>query len=231
MLVGCGSTPDVKSVYQKGDWTEAIFPVHERNLTYYFNNDQSRLCFTFKLPGIWYPTGESGLLSNTMGGRHPNTWGPAGSGHGHAGALVVSKSDLTIATGSSQIVFMQRYIEHLIASFDDMFGVAIEDSNVTDFSSKYPGSVKWVGRWPATKAGVIPQVTRYIAPVSDGWLAAVTASPYGRGPDDTFARALLASLEITKEAGCYSQRMQELIQDNAQYNLVTFAGSPSRLTH
>lgn len=172
--------------WQSKDQHEVMLVFPEKNETYYFNNDASRLCFTFKVAGLWRPTGKSGLL-----------W--SDKRQAVLGVLLYSKQDMQKFRGKDlleRVANLQAYVLYRQTGI-------VPKTHMQPFHTKYPKSYKWTARWKTEYKGkpAIAESNKYFVILRDGWIAQVTAG-YKAGGDAT-ARAVIGRLKTTDEPGCY----------------------------
>lgn len=171
-----------------------VLQVPKQNRTYYFVNDESRLCFSFWVRGKWHPTGEAGLLE-------------ADGAREHAGALLLSAADLKQYEGKD---LLARAVSLHMHEFTQRRGKAPENAKVEPFESPFPGSIRWSAKWYFQHDGhrYLAEVVRFMAKVKPEWVAVVTAS-FGTDGADT-ARHILKSFTTTTEPGCYRREILKL---------------------
>lgn len=185
--------PRIK-VWSTKDNAQVVINVPRENVTYYFNNNEDRLCYSFFLRGDWKPTSETGFLVSE-------------DGEMSAGVLLLSNTDLEAHQGED---LLSRAVSLHLADFTRRAGNPAASSKVESFESVYDNSILWIGQWHLPRKGeeYIAEARRYIAEVHPGWVVAVTASKRGRC--DECARNVMKSLSVTSEPGCYLGKIQEL---------------------
>ena len=96
------------------DETELVVQSNEDNATYYFNNDSSRLCYSFRLSGKWKPTVKSlSLLAIEEAGSRRNVViqsKPAQTSKGpRAGVWIYSPEELVEYEGDDAVVLREQF--------------------------------------------------------------------------------------------------------------------------
>lgn len=171
-----------------------VLRVPKQNRTYYFVNNESRLCFSFWVRGNWHPTGEAGLLE-------------ADDARAHAGALVLSAADLKQYEGKD---LLAKAVSLHMHEFTQRRGKAPKNSKVEPFESPFPGSIRWSAQWYFQHDGhtYMAEAVRFMAKVKPEWVVVVTAS-FGTDGADT-ARGILKSFATTTEPGCFRREILKL---------------------
>jgi hypothetical protein len=184
--------------WSSGGGKYVVLRIPKQNRTYYFVNDESRLCFSFWVRGTWHPTGEAGLLE-------------ADDAREYAGALVLSAADLKKYEGKD---LLARAVSLHMHEFTQRRGKAPKSSNVEAFESPFPGSIRWSAQWYFQHDGhkYLAEVVRFMAKVKPEWVVVVTAS-FGTDRAGT-ARRILKSFTTTTEPGCYRREILNLTGSN-----------------
>lgn len=177
---------------QSGKYVVVQVPKQDR--TYYFVNDENRLCFRFWVRGRWHPTREAGLLE-------------ADAAREHAGALVLSTADLKKYEGKD---LLAQAVSLHMHEFTQRRGKPPDTSQVEAFESPFPGSIRWSAQWYFQHDGdrYLADVVRFMAKVKPEWVVVVTAS-FGTDGAAT-ARGILRSFSTTTEPGCFRHEIGEL---------------------
>lgn len=190
-------TADMLKIYgatSDGIELQALIFDSEKDRTFYFNNNEARLCFSFSLPAEWLPTDESGLLESK---DHKE----------QAGVLLLTEQDLTEFKDKTLVA---RAASAHLKSFEASHRQPAKISDIEDFESLFPESIKWSARWELRQGGqdYIAEVVRYMAEVKPGRVAVVTAShPTDR--DDT-AGAIFKSMRFTTDPDCFTEEIRQL---------------------
>jgi len=185
--------------WQSKDKHEVVLSFPEKRVAYYFNNDASRLCFTFKVAGLWQPTGKPGLL-----------WSEKRKAV--LGVLLYNEHDLQKFRGKTLLdraANLQAYLYYRHS------GIAPK-THIRPFPTTHPKSFKWTARWKTTIKGepVIAEANKYFVYLRDGWIAQVTAG-YQAGGDST-ARAVIDSLKTTDDPRCYWPMIRKITSDRVE---------------
>lgn len=160
--------------------------------TRYLNNDASRLCYTFRVPGRWRAGGESGLL------RSPD-------GQALVDVLVWSARDLEPFEGGT---LMESAAQQTAAVYERQLGRPLDRIDFAPFEAARPGAKKWRAWWVAEVAGrpVIGEASKVFVPIGLGWIAQVTVE--GTHDDDEVTREVLKTLDMTIHPECYRPYMR-----------------------
>ncbi len=156
---------------------------------FYFNNDETRLCFKFSVSGSWVASEESGLLVSRS---DPNRF---------AGVLVRSAQELQSVEGADMV---ERAARATQATYEERLGSAPVTAAFEPVSSS-PGAARaWVARWNLVRNGrqVRLDVRKVFTQLEPGWVAQITAS------DPADEREMLQTLGTTRDPGCYRAFVQ-----------------------
>lgn len=190
---GAGDSTGVKGWASDGGKYVVLW-VPRQNRTGYFVNDASRLCFSFWVPGRWYPMPEPGLLE-------------ADHAQAYVGAWVLSAAQLKNYQGKD---LLSRAVSRHLQQFEQRFGRAPKSSRVESFKSSLAGSIRWSADWDLDRGGhtQLAEVVRVMAKVKPGWVVVVTTS---HGTDGAAtARDILKSFTTSSESGCFRGEIRKL---------------------
>jgi hypothetical protein len=187
----------VTYVNQNGCWISpdrmhVVIVSPDSGFTYCFNMDASHMCFSYKLPGIWRPSSQPGLLESE-------------DASGRVGIVLFSSEELNQQEGVDAVT----QAAHLVMkSHDEMFETKIH-SKLTPFPASRPGAMKWTATFSIlyegdeTKIGV----EKFFVEIASGWVAQITAQPVG---SDAVVLAALEELSISSEQEDLWQLVREM---------------------
>lgn len=182
--------------WQSKDKQAVLLAFPTKKETYYFDNDSSRLCFSYKVKGIWRPSGTRGLI-----------WSERR--HAVLGVLLYNEQELKKFRGNNlleQAANLQAYILYRHSGIHPQ-------TSIRPFATAYPNSFKWTARWNTRLKGekVIAVAIKYFVVLNSGWLIQVTAGHQAGG--DTTARAVIDNLRTTKQPGCFWPRIRKFTSE------------------
>lgn len=155
--------------------------------THYFNNDATRLCYAFKIPGRWKLGKEPGLLQSE-------------DGRALAGVLLYSAQELRGFEGPDLIT---RASKRLTEVYKKNSETTFASTNLEPFKSSRSGTKKWSFVTYFEQAGEQYELrdSKVFAEIVPGWVAQVTASRPSF--DESLALTILETLGSSSEPECY----------------------------
>lgn len=154
---------------------------------YYFNNDASRLCYTFVVSGRWRLGERTGRMSSD-------------DGKGSLGHSVESARDLEVAEDADLIAAAIKSYEHRFTrSVIAPSGQTPEATfTTTPFKTSARRSVQWTGTAQVQRQGrkLDMRMREVFVEVAKGWVLVVEAS-------DDVAREAIESLGTARPPECY----------------------------
>lgn len=191
LFVGCASTinpqPDntVEGQYRiNPERTELLVAVPQKEVAYYFNNNADRLCYTYKIPGKWRSSGQSGLLRSE-------------DGQAYAGIFLYSAKELEEFEGPDLVTRAARL---LTRSYEKRLGLSIDRESLVPFKSQQSGTIKWSISWPRERGGQY-RASKIFVEIAPRWVAQITVT--GAADEDALARHILETLNSTSDPECY----------------------------
>ena len=191
-LSGCASVTQKQSddsvhmqYWLSPDRTELLVFFPQKEEAYYFNNNESRLCYTYKIPGKWQPGAESALLlsddEKTI-----------------AGALLYSAEELKDFEGADLVTRAAKMVTEI---YEKNMDVAYARAELVPFQSSRPGTMKWTIAADAEQAGrqVEVSASKIFVEIAPAWVAQITVMP----DDDDLTRSIIATLASTSASECY----------------------------
>ena len=161
------------------DGLEIVVQSESSRETHYFNNDISRKCYTFKVPGKWQPSSQSiSLLENreseqshrvTLGSSDQiTTW--RGS---NAGVYIYSPLELAGPKGPDLIfkaVAMATY------SMEQQLDTTPTTEKLLPFECSWPEAKIWTAKWSILLNGEITQISdeKIFIDIGEGCVAQIT---------------------------------------------------------
>jgi hypothetical protein len=193
---GCATVPsDIKGATAPSDikgeyWTSPdrskvllFFPAQGES--YYFNNNENRLCYTYKILGKWLLNSDPALLRST-------------DGHSVVGVLLFSAEELKNYEGNDLVTRASNRITEIYAESAGNFLDNVELEPIPK-----AGAMKWSATLTLKRAGHSTelQISKIFAEIVPGWVAEITA--IGTFDNDRIASHILEVLGTTSEPECY----------------------------
>lgn len=187
LISGCATgRSDVQGQYwMSPDRTEVLLSFPEKGEAYYFNNNRSRLCYTYKILGKWQPTAESALLRSA-------------DGRAVVGVLLFSAQELDEYVGNDLVT---RASNRITKIYEKSVGKPL--ANVKLEAIPRVGAMKWSATLTVERGRQRKemQTSKIFAEIVAGWVAQITVS--GTSDDDGLALHILEILGTTSEPECY----------------------------
>jgi hypothetical protein len=193
---GCAPAPAQKkkatapSDVQEEYWTspdrsEVLLFFPAQGESYYFSNNENRLCFTYKIYGKWLPPSEPALLRST-------------DGHAVVGVLLFSAEELKNYKGKDLVTRASNRITEIYVESAGKFL-----DNVKLEPIPQAGAMKWSATLTLKRAGRSTElrISKIFAEIVPGWVAEITA--IGTFDDGRMALHILEVLGTTSEPECY----------------------------
>jgi hypothetical protein len=205
-------------IWTSPDRIEFFISYTDKNLGLYLNNDASRLCYSYIIPGKWLPTDTTALLQ-------------AESSDSDAGVILYSASELKDLDGPDLVTraakfITQGYAEEIGKLPASVKIVPFELSGRKNWKSRewsglldtlrkevplfpFPstGAIKWTAVWYVERAGQQYEVqdSKILVEIAPGWVAQITAGTTDSWPpfDDGLARSILETLNSTSDKECF----------------------------
>jgi len=151
------------------------------------NNNTSRQCYTYKIPGKWRATSESALLQSE-------------DGRAFVGVLLISAIELKDYEGRD---FVTRASHRTAENYEKSVGRPLVNVKLEPFQSLRAGTMKWSASIWNERAEQSQEllVSKIFAEVAPGWVAQLTVN--GTSDDDGLSRRILATLGTTSHPYCY----------------------------
>lgn len=166
--------------------------------TYFFSNDTDRRCFSFSLDGIWATMNVPGYFVGA-------------NGFDTVALELIGAFELTGYPG-------ENLVERVISGKRDLLELdaagEVRILEVEDADDIYPAARKVSYEVPFEALGMqtTSVTTFYVADIATGWVALLHASRNMRIADDDLARAILASIRLSGEPGCFRDEIAELLR-------------------
>jgi hypothetical protein len=167
------------------DRSEVLVSFPEKSEAFYFNNDKTRLCYSFKVLGKWQPSEESALLLSL-------------DGRSQAGVKLYSAAELKDFDGADLVTRATRLITQ---DYEKALGRKLTNVKITPFETEKHKGIKWTASWPGPRRGVEMKASKVFVELASGWVAQITAN--GTGDDDALTRLILESLNTTSHPEGY----------------------------
>jgi len=170
--------------------------VPHKKRTYYFNNNDQRLCFSFSMEDIWYPSG------------HPGTF-IATNQYDHGGIDLLSEQDLEGFKGEDIIA---RAVSCQMSELEESGEAKVIGSSKEDLECAFQNTIKLTTDFSLQMFGQTVQGKNpyYFSEVKPGWVAVVQAVRGDNNGDDEMARDLFDSLTFSDGPDCFSQEIAQL---------------------
>jgi len=164
--------------------------------TYYFNNNDQRLCFSFSFQDIWYPSGYPGRFIA------PNQYD-------HGGLELLSEHDLERFQGEDIIA---RAVSCQNSELEASGEAKVTGSSKEDLECAFQNTIKWTTDFALQIFGQTVQGKNpyYLSEVKPGWVAVVQAVRGDNKGDDEMAHDLFASLTFSDGPDCFAQEIAQL---------------------
>ena len=198
----------VDRVWLSPDHTELLLQSSEKNETYYFNNNSDRLCFSFKLPGLWQPSRKSlSLLVIEEPEAHIDLKVGASEEavvwKGEIGGVwVYSPEELSAHRGVDPVDRASRLIAKI---YEEENKAKLTTDKLLPYKSSLPGTKKWKATWSLLIDDQPTQMgaEKIFAEIDPGWVAQISSS------NDEIARDILQSLNTSSASDCYTSFIEE----------------------
>lgn len=170
--------------------------VPHRKRTYYFNNNDQRLCFSFSMEGIWHPSVYSGQFI-------------AANQYDHGGIDLLSEQDLEGFEGEDIIA---RAVNYQTMELEKSGEAKVISSSKEDLECAFENTIKLTADFSLQLFGqtVHGKAPWYLSEVKPGWVAVVQAVRGNNKGDDDMARNFFDSLTFSDDPDCFSQEIAQI---------------------
>ena len=195
------------SYWESPNKEEVIITIPSQNLTHYFSNEKSNLCFSFKVQGIWSQSGIKGVIQSIDKQR--------------IGVKMLSSKDLEPFSGNSlfekaveraQIIGTMIVMQDIPAKF-----TKYEAKREKSKTSKYQSFKYSLYRtFEHNNKEYTGEEHKYFVDIKPGWIAQITLLTLGGNMRanlakfDVTAKYLINNLEYTNKKDCYWPIIREL---------------------
>lgn len=191
------SDPDVvpAKIGRRGD--EFFVITSER--TVYFNNDTTKLCYTFSLPGEWEPAQQSGALRTR---DHKRV----------VGVLFYSADSFD---GIEGVDIITRAANHITREHEKTVGRPLK-ATLAPFEGGRHGAMIWeipeTVEWAGLQGKIPPKILASFPP---GWVVVLTATASGATESErvSLARQMLETLSVIQNPQCYWPLIRQQFPD------------------
>ena len=190
-------------IWVSSDYAELVLQSLEKGATFYFNNDSSRYCYSFNLPGKWQPSpthGLSFLVIEEPGSRTRLETGITDEVEiwsGEFGAVwIYSPDDLASYEGDDLLI---RASQLMAKTYEQIYGTKLITNELMPYQSSRPGTKRWVASWSGTIDGELTQMSgeKIFTEVGTGWVAQISFS------SEAIAENILQTLSTSTAPDCY----------------------------
>jgi hypothetical protein len=185
-MTGATAPSDITGEYWTSpDRSEVLLFFPAQGESYYFNNNENRLCYTYKISGKWLPNSEPALLRST-------------DGSAVVGVVLFSAEELKNYEGNDLVTRASNRITEIYA---ESAGKFLDNVKLEPISKA--GAMKWSATLMLKRAGhgTELRISKIFAEIVPGWVAQITAN--GTFDDDRMALHILEVLGTTSEPECY----------------------------